>query len=298
MGIEAVNVGNALVGIGATLLAKFMAVKTWTLINEDTSEVMQGQFPSDSNSREVGSNWAQIQSLNRSNAILQFLNGKNETLSVSSRFYRRDFADGSPDEKINKLITWAKRDATKGRPPILLFALGDGKSVNMRVILESLSGITYSTPNYFGGVREVKFTMNFTEFVPFSLSDKQVTDTRYHRAKDGEYYELIAWGEYGNALLGDVIRKHPYHTGKAVLQPGAIVRLPSIEGVRTTKITQKSPVLAGAYSPKATAQRTLRLDTFQRRSGPRNVFIFDQPRAVLQGSSTGIFDDSFDETFE
>lgn len=299
-GFDPTNTGikGAIVGIGATLISKMLSTRTWTLQNNDTFEQIIGQFPAEGISRDVGANWTEISSLNRQNPILQFISGKAETLSISARFFRRDMSDETVDVKTNKLISWTKRDQRKGRPPILTFWIGDGTVVVMQVILEGISGMQYSAPNFFGGVREVKFTLNLRQHTPFSTTDKEVTDTRYHRTKEGQYYELIAEEEYGNPLLGDVIRKLDYHVGKQLLRPGDVVKLPSIEGVRTQKVTQTSNVLKTAYGKKETPQRNLRLAYFKKLGVPRNTFFLDRPVAITLPLTGNIFDYTFDESFE
>lgn len=287
------------IGIGATLLSKMLALRTWTVQNQDTLERIEGQFPAEETTRGVGANWSELNSLNRQNPILQWVSGKADTLSIQSRFFRRDLSDESPQKKLDKLISWTRRDQRKGRPPILIFWIGDGTVVSMNCILENISDIKTSTPSFFGGIREAKFTLNFKQYTAFSLDAKEVNDTRYHRTKQGQYYEIIAQEEYGNAMLGDVIRKQDYQIGKALLKPGDIVKLPAIEGVRTQKVTQQSIILAGAYDKRVDSQqRQLRIAHFKTRTITRNVFFLDTPQPIMLPFASGIFDSTFDDTFE
>jgi len=220
-------------------------------------------------------------------------------MSLKSRFFKRDITDDSPTAKMKQLLELTRRNEDKGRPPILLFAIGDGNAVSMQVVLTDVSDIQYSPPNFLGDVKHVTFSLQMRKFTPFSLSEKQVTSTRYHRAKDGEYYELIAQAEYGNALFGDVIRKLPEQNGKALLQAGDIVKLPSAAGVRSMQITQTSVALKGSFSQKNTAQKALRLEVLDRINKPYNSFVFT-PSNTTFPTITGenVFDESFDESFE
>lgn len=302
------SLSHAAIGVGATLISKMLSTRTWTLYNNDSREQMVGQFPAEGIGREAGSNWSEISSLNRQNPILQFISGKAETLSIQARFFKKSGIGPSVDDlllgeqpldvQINKLISWTKRDQRLGRPPIFTFWIGDGTVVAMQVILEGVTGIQYSAPTFFGGIREVKFTLNLRQHTPFNTTDKEVTDTRYHRTKEGQYYELIAQEEYGNPMLGDAVRKLDYHIGKPIIRPGDVVKLPSIEGIRTKKIAQTSNILKTAYGKKETPQRNLRLAYFEALTVPRNTFFLDRPVAITLPLTGGIFDFTFDESFE
>lgn len=265
------------IGIGATLLLKFLAAETWTLINTDDNEALQGQFPTEDNSWDVSANYGEASSLGRQYPILQFLNGSTDRVSLKSRFRKMHEFDDSITDKVKKLVSWCRRDRQLGRPPILQFAIGDGEALNLQVVLTAVSGIKFSNPSFTGSIREATFTINLLRFKEFSLDDEEETDTRYHRTAEGETYELIAKREYGNPMLGDVIRKQSEQTGKGLLVPGDVVKLPSIEGVRDTVVTQTSVPLKTAYGKKDTAQRANRVAHFEMRNVPGHIFTHDRP---------------------
>jgi hypothetical protein len=265
--------GTTGVAIGATLLSKFLTAKTWTLFNTENNKRLEGQFPHEGLSREVGAHWEEINALTRERPILQFITGEVETLEMSSRFFRRDITDDTVNEKISTLISWTKKDPRFGRPPILQLMVGDGEAVNMRVILKSLSRVQYAKPDFQGQLRMVTFQMTLWNYTEFAITDQLQKDTRYHRTARGQYYELIAKQEYGNPLLGDVIRKSAAQSGKALLSPGDIVKLPSIEGIRSARITQTSVILKGAFGQKDTPQRKRREEIFDEKSQPVDIDI-------------------------
>lgn len=255
---------SPLLSAGAAAATTFIPnFKVWQLRNLDSGQVLQGQFEPENVSRDVGANWGQFTSLNRQNAILQFLNGAQQTFSFDGRFFRNHALDTSPEVKLEMLISWSRIDASVRRPPVLQFWVGDGH-IQMNCVI---SGITanYGRPDFFGGLRDVTFSVSLLEFTTFSIDDAEETDTRYARARERDYFELLAFEEYGNPMLGDVIRKqHPQLLG---LKPGDVVRLPSIEGVRTVQVTQTSIPLKTAFGRKDTPQRQLRLQFFDKRSG-------------------------------
>ena len=270
-------VPGAIVGIGATLLSKFLSLKTWTLVNTDLQTVVQGQFPPNATGREVGGNWVELASLNRQHPILQWLTGTVEKVQVESMFFRKDQFDEAPQKKLNQIIEWTRRQPSQGRPPILQFVLGDGSAVNFPCVLVKVDGIEYSTPHLFGGIQQVKFRMELWRYQEFDITSEQVTDTRYHRVKEGEYYELIAQREYGNALLGDAIRKRPFHRTQAQLSEGDIVQLPAIEGVRDSVIAPTSIAHRNSLTEGVSDQKAVRLAAFERLSGPKVSYLFSPP---------------------
>lgn len=269
---------SSLLGAGAALATTFIPnFKIWNIGNLDTKKVLQGQFEPVGLTRDnVGANWGQHTSLNRQNAILQFLNGKQETLAFQGRFFRNNalgldvqgavfggnLIDNTPEQKFEVLRSWAKVDSALRRPPILQFWVGDGH-VRMNCVM-NLSGVKYGRPDAFGGLRDVTFTVNLLEFTSFSLDDEEETDTRFARAKERDYYELLAFQEYGDPLRGDVIRK--LHPQQQNLKQGDTVRLPAIEGIRTEVVEQKSIPLQTGFGRKDTAQRRLRIEFFNKRS--------------------------------
>lgn len=255
---------SPLIGQGIALATKLLPnSKTWFLENRDSGEVLQGQFEPQDSTEEIAVNWQENTALNRPNAILQFLNVANDKASFQGRFFKSSATDQSPETKLNKLKSWARIDSSVRRPPVLHFYVGDGHQA-MDCVITAISGIAYGRPDFFGGLRDVSFTLQLLKFQPFSLDDTGETDTRYARAKERDYYELLAWQEYSNAMLGDVIRKD--HPEQQQLQDGDIVKLPSIEGVRGTQVKQTSIPLQTGFGSRDTPQRRLRIEFFNLRN--------------------------------
>lgn len=254
---------SPLLGAGAALASRFIPnAKIWNIQNLDTGEVLQGQFEAEGVSEEVRSNWGKFTSINRQNPIHQFLNGDADQYAFQGRLFRNNALDTSPEEKHRKLKSWAKIDNKLRRPPICRFWVGDGH-ISINCIIVGISS-QFGRPDVFGGLRDVSFGVALEEFTPYSIDDEVETDTRYAYAKDRDYYEMLAYREYGDPMIGDVIRKD--HPELQRLHAGEIVRLPSIEGVRNTEVTQTSVPLKTAFGKKDTAQKRLRLEFFDLRS--------------------------------
>jgi hypothetical protein len=201
--------------------------------------------------------------LGRQLPILTFLNGKADTVSFNARFFRRDIAHSDPQERLEKLIEWTQTDSQLLRPPSVIFMLGTGNLV-MESIVTGVTGIRYDEPDWLGFIRQVQFTVALKRFVPFKFDTTSVTETRYHRSAQGDYYELVCQREYNNPALGDTIRKR--HPTQPLLDVGDVVKLPSIEGIRTERPKQTSIALRTAYGRKDTAQKRLRIEWFNRRN--------------------------------
>lgn len=243
---------------------QFLSTRKWHLRNEETGETLEGQFPPVGLTLEVANNWAQHTALGRRNPITQFLNSKADTLTFMGMFYGdHSLTHFKVRERIDLLISWARIIPDLGRPPVVTFWLGN-EHVEQQSVIDSISGITYGEPTITGEIRQVTFTLNLLQYVEFDLNESEATDTRYHRARDRDYYEMLTWREYKNALLGDVIRK--LHPTKPTLTPNTIVKLPSIAGVRTSKVEPKSIALQTAIGRKDTPQKALRTEMFDRRN--------------------------------
>jgi len=240
-------------------------LRSWNLLNTSTFELLVGQFEPVGMTKEISINWATHTALNRQLPILQFLNRNSETFSFQGTFHARDILFNDVEDDLIQLESWTFNAEPEGRPPVLHFWVGDGH-LSRDVVLQSISGITYSRPTFFGGVKMVTFTLNMIEYNEFSLDDTGSFDTRFHRSKTRDYYELLTAREYSNPLLGDVIRKR--HPTQPVIQVGDIVKLPSVEGVRREKVTQTSIQLATAYGKRLMPQKQLRLDMFDLRARP------------------------------
>lgn len=308
IGTDAGVIGTISQGVQTVAIAavsKLFAAKVWRLTNLHTRTTIVGQFPANRvQLGNVGSNWAEIQGLNRQTAYLQFLNGKTRTLSIEGEFFAHDITGKKPVSRIEELIKWTEVDPLLRRPPLLSFSLGDGLGLQKDVLLTGLDDIEYSIPNGLGGIRRVSFTMNF-KLADRSLlaaadqgrADEEVVDTRYAFAGEDDYYELLALEEYGDPMLGVIVRQR--HPSQPLLKVGQRVALSALEGVRSEIPTQTSIPLKGAFGRKDTATRRRRVEAFRAKAVERNVINFSAPKAIVQSVTTsGLFDYTFDQTFE
>ena len=146
--------------------------------------------------------------------------------------------------------------------PVVMSA-GSGE-VSMTCTLPSLAGIVHDDLNFFGDVRGVTLTINLRRFAPFDVEAATTAppETRYHRVRAGDYYELIAQREYRRPLYGDVIRDR--HPDQRRLFEADTVRLPSFDAIRTERIAPRSTQLKTLSAAKPSPQRTLRQEHLDR----------------------------------
>lgn len=239
-------------------------IRKWFMRNEDTGEMLIGQFAPKNVELNVKNNYAQHTTLSRSRAILMFLSSESDTLNFSSMFFAMHADDAQRvEDSINKLLLWSKPSLAFGAPPPVTFWIGNGHLERLCVI-DSISGISYGEPTGDGAIRQVSFTVNLLEYHPFTLQDTELFETRYHRGRERDYYEMLCFREYKQPLLGDIIRKR--HPTQPNVTPGSTIKLPSIEAIRTKKPAPTSIALVGAFGRKDTPQRELRIDMFNRRN--------------------------------
>lgn len=244
----------------------YLKTQRWFLRNEDNGNIITGQFPAESVNTDIKNNWARHTTLSRTRSIISYLNSEEDQISFQGRFRSENYFKNDVKRDFDLLALMARKDPDIGRPPIVTFWIGNGH-VEQRSVIDSITGINWGVPDINGAPRTVTFTVNLIQYEDFDLSDTEVYETRYHRARERDYYELLAAREYGNPNLGDAIRKR--HVTQPALTPGAIVRLPSVEAVRTERPKQTSVVLAGAFGRKDTATKRNRLELMTRLGAPR-----------------------------
>lgn len=236
----------------------------WSLTNLETEEIFVSQFPPVGMTGDVSNVYSEAGALNMQNPIMQWVRGNTDTLAVPSQLYS-EHSDDDIMVKLNTLIGWTRKDEALARPPILMFRMGDGTVRMSECVIESITGITYvSFREHDGKPRDLTFTVNLRKWFEFKFDVEEEGETRYHRAKSHDYYEWLTYREYGDPILGDIIRKD--HPTKPYLSVGDVVKLPNQSKLRKSVITPRSVSFKTAYGRKETPQRTLRLDIFDRRN--------------------------------
>jgi len=237
--------------------------RTFFLRNKDTGQELQGQFPAENVTENKSVNYSETAALNMQTPISQFINGDLDTISFQATFFNRDIVFGQANDDIELLNSWVERDNSLTRPPILSFSIGDGHLSMGSCTLRRLSK-RFMMPYKTGKMTGVVCEITLAKYKGYSLEPENPGETRYHIAKIRDYYEILTYREYGSAELGDIIRQR--HPDKLNIQVADVIKLPSVEAIRTEVITQKSNIFKTAYGKKETEQRTLRLYMLEQRN--------------------------------
>jgi hypothetical protein len=245
-------------------MPKFEARKThpFKMSNLENGQELKGQYGPVNPNEDISVSWQTHTTLGRQNPILQYLHGNANTFTFTAYFYSANENDSIAEKSLDVLRSWTRRDQDLGRPPRVSFTVGDGKMAMPEAVITSLGIAYYDPPKHSGGIRAVSIAVSLMQYTQFSLETTVLGETRYHRVKTNEYYELITYNEYNSALLGDVIRKR--HPEQQELTEGDTVKLPSIQVIRTEKVEPKSIPFYKGYTTKETDTRSLRQEVFAR----------------------------------
>lgn len=255
--------------VGATLLPN---IKSWWIRNIDTGEVLSGPYETEA-TKTSGSQYANTWALNRKDPIKSFLHGKIQTVTFSARLYATHIFQ-EVQSTAEKLEAWSQRDESLGRPPILYFWIGD-QHVSMASCTLNDVSIKFDRPGFLGKMRGADISVTLEKYVPFQPDiTKAAPNTRYHKVKLGDNYEMIARREYGNAMKSVVIRQ--LNPDKLVLKPGDIIKLPSNVGnFRRLKAEPQSIALKTSLNRRDTSQKLNLQASIKRHK-------INQPRYVIR----------------
>jgi hypothetical protein len=242
----------------------YPSLKGWFLQNQTTKQIFKGRFPAQNLTMNIKPNWATHTALSRTKEIQQFLNQSADTLSFRVLLRDNDAYTGTTQKDFDLLTSWARPDPIYGnRPPTLTFWVGKGWA-SMDCVIDGITDITFDEPNSLGAMQGVSFNVNLRAHATFSLQGGAVYETRYHRALIGDYFEYLAYREYQTPMLGVIIRnRHPKIFN---VQVGDVIKLPSVEAIRTIKIQPQSIPFATMLGKKRTPQKIAVENAFTNRS--------------------------------
>lgn len=241
----------------------------WRITNLDSNEVLEGQYEATGVTENIAANYAEHVALNRQVPVIQWLNGQADTLNFQGRVYQKDEDDATPEVQINKLKEWTRYDQNLQRPAVVGVEIGDGHVKMVEAVILTIGGVAYDRVTASGKLRGATFTITLKRYEKFTLdpANEPSGETRYARAKDTDYYELLAEREYGLPLLGDRLRKRA--PDQPNLQTGDIVKLPSVRVVRKESVEPESIPLKDSLKKKANPTKALRASWFDKRGDSR-----------------------------
>lgn len=239
-------------------------LRSWTMVNTDTLESLVGQFEAEDLTERPGNPaYSGHNSLGRQNEVLQFLHGQADRVSFRGRVFAATAIEDIKPE-IDTLKSWVKVEAPNTRPPVVVFMAGTG-DVYTEAVIDALGDITYDRLDLFGRAKGATFSVTLRQYIPFEISATVLHETRYARAKSGEYFESLALSEYGDPIKGVLVRRRHL---SSYLEPGDVVKLPSESALGRETIQPISIPFFESFSNKDTATKRLRQEFLDLRSTP------------------------------
>lgn len=272
----------------------FSLGKSWTLSGEDSkfrSLIFEGQFTA-LNFAERGGNatMGEANTINSAAPNLQFLSNDAETATFQARLYATDSFQNIK-QQIELLRSMKKRDPDLKRNPLMLFTFGteiqftcfvrgvdfqydelrnDGSirgciaNITLQKIEQTDQGSEAAATSL---ASQIKFAAGIAAAAAgIAATVKSLIDIpggslhtidRTREAKQGDTFERIAAQEYGNALLGDVLRRA--QPDKADLKTGDVVILVDPTEINTIEITPQSVALKATPENNALREEFLEL---------------------------------------
>jgi len=273
--------------------------KTWKLsgIDPGFEKEFEGQFLAESMTESIGAFLGETTTVNKGKPDFQWIRGEAETFTFTSRLFATNSLKNIK-QQINLLKSFARRNRDLKRAPKFLFSAGteinfscfvrgvrfrydelrsDGSlrgaivDIELQVIEDKEVGdaatslasqIKFAAGVVAGGVGIVAQVKRLVNIPGGSLH----TIGKTIAVKQGQTFESIAAAEYGQAILGDVLRRTQPEI--ANLKPGDKVNLVEGAEIITIPVTQQSVALKNTQ--ENLALRELKLSA---RNRPTTIFV-------------------------
>lgn len=235
-----------------------------------------GQFRAENLVEQVGAKINDIESLNKQDSEKVWVGGEPGTISFVTRVWATS-STKTVRTSIELLRSFTKRDDVLKRAPLFVFT--SGVDLRFNVFVKSVGGIRYENARNDGTIRGAEFQMtmlvvdklpsqdittSLSSFVKTGLGLIQSTVSGWAGlsktvevpggslhikgkqiiVKDGQTFEHIARQEYGDASLGDILRRvyfnNPRNSIKNSLQAGDYIDIIDPEDIRTISVTPQS----------------------------------------------------------
>lgn len=264
----------------------FSSAKAWTLTGDDSKNFdleFEGQFtPQNFNETGGDASLGEASTINKEAPNFQFLNNQGETITFTSRFYATD-SFKNVKQQIETLRGFKKRDPDLKRPPKFLFTYGteiqftcfvrkvdfaydelrsDGSirgvvaTITLQKLEQTLQGTLAAATSL---AAQIKFAAGVVAGAAgiFAQVKSKInipggslhTIDRVRDVHQGDTFERIAQQEYGDPLLGDVLRRT--QPDKADLQTGDTVILVDPLEINAIEVTPQSTPLKATQENNA-----------------------------------------------
>jgi hypothetical protein len=210
----------------------------WKLeVLDDPTQFVIGQFIPTEFEEGVSTNYAFQVGFGSENPVMQWVNGRLDTVSFTARLYAASIAE-SITSKLNTLKSFARKDPARRSPPPLLFTWG--REIAKQCVLISLGGIRYDDIHIDGRIRGVALQIDLVEYREYQNAVESLGngESFIHIAKDGDTFESIAAFHFARPDWGDLIRRR--NPEFVALSPGDRVEVPEAWVLRTEKVEPQS----------------------------------------------------------
>jgi len=275
--------------------------KTFKIIGLDSGfeTEFEGDFIAQNLEETIGAFLGETTTINKSTPAFQWVRGEAETISFTARLWKTSDLFTSINQQLAELKRFARRDSTLKRAPKVQLVIGTDlefvgfirgvrisydeirtngalrgaivdiqfqKTSTENEIKDSASNlagaIKFGAGIIAGGIGIASTVKSLVNIPGASLH----TQSRTVNVKDGDTLESIADKEYGDPLLGDVLRR--VQPGKATLTPGDEIILIEADEISQIRVTQQSIALKN--TPENLDLRDLKLAS---RNRPTTIFL-------------------------
>lgn len=281
-------------------MSDWFSAGKWYLTNIDTGQTLEGQFPIIDLSKDISNTYSEKTAPSRDSPVTQFVHGNSKKFSFTGRFFlvknlistpeesaqqKKNVSSSdqkireavkqfgvtksiygvsySPEEKMEIVENWMKVDQKTRRPALCFFYLAGGYAEF--VIIESVNIKYKQFENFTNKLKHVEFEIALKSYVPLTIEGEYNAGwTYYHTIKSGEYYELIAGRLYGDAKLGDIIRKQ--NSDKPFMREAYLVGFPRIDKIATETVAPKSIPFRNAFLKKTNLDKERWKEIFDSRN--------------------------------
>jgi hypothetical protein len=268
-------------------ISDFFPENKWILDGtEDGGPLIEGEYVGQNLTEDIRGNWSETPTLGREQPILQFINGECDKLTMDVKAWAK-FHDptgllsaaalalgidpkwGDIGDFVEQIKALPRKDPDKGRPFIFLFTMGS--QIAQTVIVESVGGVRYDPIRPFDGtLRGALFRFTLKRYTPYG---QEAFSTRTNEslvvfAREGEMYEQITERVYGDAAVGEALRRR--NPDKTSLSAGDQIHVPP----QRTLAKEVKPLTPQSLALKRNdAQRELLLDALRVRGVSVDSFI-------------------------
>lgn len=293
--------------LGDTALGEFLGISTkdvWRLKMKDPPNTdFRGQFVAEGLIENIGARLSDDGALNKQSTDTKYLGGQGETINFKTRIWANSSVK-NVKKSVELLKSFTKRDPDLKRAPIFTFT--SGTEIQCLCFVQTVGGIAYDKPRSDGTIRGATFSVVLTKIEELPTKEQGLSIASLVKTglgiisaaagfgsilgkinipggslhikgkkvitKQSQTFEHLAQQEYGQALIGDVLRRAHYQKPlsqiKMSLEIGDVVDLVEESDILTIPITPQSIALLDGTVNRQNIQDQLDL-----RGGSKVIYV-------------------------